>query len=179
MKKILVLLPLVLLCLCRAQCQPPTVSNAWGMKGSFSVQGNAFGEVGFAFYKIKSSAWWIHNAWGPSIGVEYNFKFNADDFIIAPKIGYEYFFYASLLQAGLHVTDYINAGKHDVRLSPEIGISLLVVLNISYTYQLNISGEDLPAVSHSKLSLKINFPGLFNQNTIALKEKKFRQRNVF
>lgn len=150
-----------------------------GMKGSLSFQKEVFGEVGFIFYKIDSETWWINHAWGPSAGVEYNFRFNADDFIIAPKAGYEYFFYGSLLQVGLHFTDYIRKGVHDVRLSPEFGISLLVVLNISYTYQVNISGEHIDDVAPSKLSLKLNAFGMFNNHMIKSRGKKFKNRALF
>lgn len=83
--------------------------------------------------------------------------------------GVEYFFYSSFLRGGLHAIDYLNfRGTNDLRLAPEFGISLLVILNISYCYQIPLSKDQLADVSTIRVSLKVNLGGLFNHKLSAI-----------
>jgi len=90
---------------------------------------------------------------GTKIGIETNFDF--DHFVFAPKIGGELSFLPISLRASSLA--YTNGkGQWDWRLLPEVGLSFLGGINLSYGYGIPLLKERMPNVGGHRISLVLN-----------------------
>ena len=116
-----------------------------------SYQGQFFGELNLMFSKL-----WIEHAGtaiiGPRIGVESNF--NPTKFIYAPKIGYE--ISGLLIAMRASTIGYIEKGKLDLRILPELGTSLLGAVNLTYGYNIPLKTFRATDVTKHRVTLTAN-----------------------
>jgi hypothetical protein len=114
-------------------------------------QGQVFGELNLMYAKYENGGPCnppvIH---GFRLGIESNF--NKNHFVYAPKIGYEL---NSILNLRGNIISYIDNGKVDLRILPEIGIGLYF-FSLSYGYAIPILDFRTPDVSRSRISLTFN-----------------------
>ncbi len=97
---------------------------------------------------------------GLRVGFESNLK--KDNFIIAPKIGYEVSAYPLCLRG--NIIDYLSNGKSDLRLLPEIGISFNGYINLVYGYNFPLLKNKLTEISNSRITLTFNIGKSFLQD---------------
>ncbi len=121
----------------------------------FSAQGsgNFNTELNLMLAKLESGGPCNPSAlYGPRIGVETNFSNN--HFVYAPKIGWE----ASVLLFGIrgNIISYIDKGKVDLRILPEIGISFLSGINLLYGYNIPLLDYRTTTITKHRLTLTIN-----------------------
>ncbi|MEX2595358.1 MAG: hypothetical protein WEC59_00400 [Salibacteraceae bacterium] len=96
--------------------------------------------------------------YGPKLSLEFNF--NPNNFILAPKVSYEY--HLVLIGARISIIDFINFSQHDFRLTPEAGISLNGGMNLFYGYNIPITDNTLDYITNHRLSLTININNVFD-----------------
>ncbi|WGD35150.1 hypothetical protein [Olleya sp. YS] len=89
---------------------------------------------------------------GFRIGLETNLKAN-EDFIIAPKLGYE--FSITFFSLRLSALNYFQNNQSEFRLLPELGISLGGLVNVTYGYGIGF-GQSINGISNHRLSLSFN-----------------------
>ena len=65
---------------------------------------------------------------------------------------------AWFLGARLSGVDYIYQGKHDLRLRPEAGLTLLGVINLYMGYDLNLNSHFHDFIPRDALTFTINLP---------------------
>jgi hypothetical protein len=122
-----------------------------------SYQGQLFGEVNLMYSEILMSHG-VGAIWGPRVGIEANFK--QDNFIYAPKIGYELSATFFVLRANM--VSYIDKNKVDLRILPEAGISLLGYFNLTYGYGIPTLNFENPEVTRHRFTLTANlYKGFF------------------
>jgi hypothetical protein len=114
------------------------------------------GDIGLIYGENNQNIHVAGNGYkGIKVGSEFNFSTN--DFILGPKICYERTF---LLVGGrLSLIDYTNFKTNDFRLTPEIGLSLLGLINIFYGWNFPLSDNRIPQIGIQRVSLTINFLG--------------------
>ena len=96
---------------------------------------------------------------GFKIGMESNFKSN-DDFIIAPKVGYE--MSITYFSIKLSALNYFQNNQSEFRLLPEAGISIGGLVNLTYGYGISF-GNSINGISNHRLTLSFNLnKKLFN-----------------
>jgi hypothetical protein len=118
-----------------------------------SKQKQIMGEVGLLYGN------WLHEHSGITIGmsgmkVSTEFNFKAENFTIAPKVGYE----MAILYVGgkLSIMDYTNFTYHDFKLTPEIGLTSAGLMNVYYGINIPITKSRLDNVSLHRFSLTFN-----------------------
>jgi hypothetical protein len=116
-----------------------------------SYQGQLFGEVNLMYSEIIMSHG-VSAIWGPRVGVEANFK--QDNFIYAPKIGYE--LSATFFVFRANMVSYIDKSKVDLRILPEAGISLAGFFNLTYGYGIPTLNYESPEVTRHRFTLTAN-----------------------
>ena len=120
---------------------------------SLQGNGNIYAELNLMLAKLESGGPCNPSALtGPRIGIETNFR--NDHFVYAPKIGWEA---SGLLFCfrGNAVT-YIDKGKVDLRILPEIGLSLLSGINLIYGYNIPLLDYRTTATTRHRLTLTVN-----------------------
>lgn len=90
---------------------------------------------------------------GVRIGFETNFK-NNQDFIIAPKIGFEVS--GTILVLRLSTTNYFQNDKSEFRVLPEIGLSWGGFVNLTYGYNFRITNSQIDNLSNHRFCLSFN-----------------------
>lgn len=121
--------------------------------GSLQGNGSYFAELNFMLAKLELGGPCNPPALlGPRIGIETNFS--NDHFVYAPKVGWE----ASSLFFGFrgNIISYIDNGKVDLRILPEIGISFLSGVNLLYGYNIPTLEFRTSATTKHRLTLTIN-----------------------
>lgn len=116
-----------------------------------SYQGQFFGELSLMRAKSAYGSGVIALK-GYKLGVESNF--NGNNFIYAPKFSYEYSILNITLKAG--TTAYIHKQHVDIRLLPEISITSLVIVNLTYGYGVPLFSSENSEVSRHKIALVFN-----------------------
>ena len=115
--------------------------------------GNFYTELNLMYAKlVEGGPCTIPVFYGPRVGIETNF--NNNHYVYAPKIGWE----ASVYFIGIrgNLISYIDNGKVDLRLLPEIGISFFSGVNLFYGYNIPLLGYRTGATTKHRLTLTIN-----------------------
>lgn len=83
------------------------------------------------------------------------FNFSPNNFYIAPKISAQ----ADLIFLALRVNiiDYTDFTHHDIKITPEIGITLLGHMDIMYGYNIPTAISTIPNISTHRVTLTFNF----------------------
>ena len=118
-----------------------------------SYQRTFTGEINLMYRGIEDSGMAGWATYGPRLGVEFNF--NRDNFIFAPKIGYEV--NLIIFATRLSLINYLSNGKSDIRLLPEIGITLFGWVDLTYGYSLSFSENSINSLANNRITLSINF----------------------
>lgn len=128
--------------------------------GGLSYQKQCLGEVGIIYGKT------IWTKEGPGIpliasGLKFatEFNFNSENFIIAPKLGYE--FNTPILGTRLSIIDYTNLTHHDFKFTPEIGLSLFTFINIFYGYNISLGDNSMSNIDTQRITFTINYDKIF------------------
>ena len=90
---------------------------------------------------------------GFRIGFETNLR-DGHNHTIAPKIGYE--ISATVFMVRLSAINYFQNKNSEFRLLPEIGISMLGWVNLTYGYGIPFNNGNLNNVSHHRVGLSFN-----------------------
>ncbi len=85
-------------------------------------------------------------------GLESSFDFDRQ--IIGPKIGYEISYFPFSIRAS--VVNYFQDDKSQLRVVPELGISIGGAVNLSYGYGQKIIGDKIYKLSYHRVSLTVN-----------------------
>lgn len=89
---------------------------------------------------------------GPRIGIESHLKQNSK--VHAPKIGYE--ISGSIICLRGNLINYNFNGKNDLRILPEIGLSLFGAVNLTYGYNIPITNYEIVNLSRNRFTLTFN-----------------------
>jgi hypothetical protein len=118
-----------------------------------SYQGQWFGEVNLMRAKITGAGPCSAPVIGGArLGVEFNF--DRHHFVYAPKLGFEVS--TMLISLRGNAIAYIDDGKTDLRLLPEIGLSLLGLANLNYGYGAPLLKFEATAATRHRISLTVN-----------------------
>jgi hypothetical protein len=120
-----------------------------------SYQKQFFVELNLIYADAKSLSEKSHNGpvvAGSRFGIEYNC--NPVNTIVAPKIGYE--LSGQLICVRANTVYYIGKHYNDLRLSPEIGFSLLGAINLTYGIGIPLLNQRINEVSKSRITLSFN-----------------------
>ncbi len=90
---------------------------------------------------------------GFRIGVETNLR-DGHNHTIAPKVGYEFAYTVFALR--LSAVNYFQNGNSEFRMLPEVGISVLGWLNLTYGYGIPFNNGHLNNVSNHRVGLSFN-----------------------
>lgn len=125
------------------------------------VQGNFHNEFNFMVGKITQEKMFISYT-AIRAGVETNFLYN-EDFIIAPKIGFEY----SVLILTFRLTgiNYFQNSNSNFYIYPEVGISLGGSVNLTYGYN-SLKNCEIDGLSKHRIGLSININRKLNKGTL-------------
>jgi hypothetical protein len=118
-----------------------------------SVQKQLVGDVGVIYGKgLTEHSGSVLGMKGLKLASEFNFS--RDNFFIAPKISAE--FHVVFLGLRFNVIDYTNFVYHDVKVTPEIGATLLGYVSLFYGYNFSLNNARLDYVGKHRLSLTFN-----------------------
>jgi hypothetical protein len=126
--------------------------------GGVTFNERKFGELGVGFGFID--AWGACECgpqnlyFGLKLATEFG-KISEKKTIIAPKIGAEV--NLRFVGARINFIDYTDFTHHDIKFTPEIGISLNGLSNLFYGYNFSISKKNLEGVARNRLTLVFNF----------------------
>ena len=114
-----------------------------------SYQGQVFGDINLVYMGLMG-----YDApplmWSYRVGMESNF--NPKHFVYAPKIGFEVEWFVHFRG---NVMSYIDNGKVDLRILPEVGIGFYY-FNLCYGYNIPLLDFKTPDVSSHRISLTFN-----------------------
>jgi hypothetical protein len=116
------------------------------------------GEVGMLYGKPdKSIGSCSSGEFGSYFKLGTEFNAGPDRFILGPKVGYEF----SLLILGgrISIVDYTDFKTQDIRLVPEVGISLLGRANLFYGFNIHLNENRFQEISRNRVTLSVNFVG--------------------
>ena len=99
---------------------------------------------------VTGLPWLFHGAF-----LDVGLAFNNKTELFSGKIGYEYFFL--FLGGRLNLVNYTDFKDNQLCMRPEIGLSLLSFLTITYGYNIDLSGNDYFDVGGSIFSLNIGY----------------------
>ncbi len=114
-------------------------------------QGELLGEINLMFSKLEMTTGGAA-IWGPRVGIESSFTNN--NYLIAPKIGYEFSGLIFCVRGNL--LSYFQDKEVDLRFLPEIGLSLSGAMNLCYGYNIHIIADKINDISNHRISLTIN-----------------------
>lgn len=101
---------------------------------------------------------------GLRIGLETNFNRN-DEFIIAPKLGYE--ISLTFFSIRLSALNYFKNNQSEFRILPEVGASLGGMFNLTYGYGISFKNS-IRSISNHRLALSINLNKRLHKANIRL-----------
>lgn len=117
-----------------------------GEAGLLYAKGTPFGSCGGGFMRKFT---------GIKVASEFNFDVN--HFYIAPKIAWEV--NLPLISGRLSIIDYTNFFYHDLKITPEIGITYGGFINLHYGYNISLTEKTnnrIPFVGTYRITLTIN-----------------------
>ena len=134
-------------------------------KVGVGVQDAAFAEVGVQYHQI-----FVHPLSLASAGPYLTFDGIVldDDFILGPKLGYE--FTAGLIGLAADFTYYTDFDRESVTFTPKVGLSLMGFVNLFYGRNFVLSEDSFKSISKSRFSLVFNI----NRDYFDLREAKRR-----
>jgi hypothetical protein len=88
--------------------------------------------------------------WGPGIGIEYL----SNRGVVAPKLWFEA--EVMIFTARLDCGYYEYRKRSDLRLTPQLGVSLLGFLNAYYGYQVPVNQQELSFLSRHRFTFTLN-----------------------
>ena len=94
-------------------------------------------------------------------GLAAEFNFNQSNSIFGAKAFYEYNF-GIIVGSRINATTYFKGSVRDFRVTPEIGLSGLGMINIFYGYNIPVSGSEINEVSRQRINITINIIGRMN-----------------
>ena len=118
-----------------------------------SYQKQIVGEIGVLVAKSISSG---KRQPGLLFGYKLASEFNFDDkdFYLGPKLAFEADVY--LISARLNIIDYTNTTYHDLKFTPEIGVSLFGIANLHYGYNIPLTASNIKTVGTHRITLTVN-----------------------
>jgi hypothetical protein len=123
----------------------------YAFKGAYHYNTNHFLELGIMRRKLIYSE--RLGVYGPSYSVEFGY---IDNFIIAPKLSYEYD-WIYVLETKINLLAYTDFNEYSVKISPEVGFSLLGFVSLTYSYTFTLNNPDFMTDKH-RISLTGNIP---------------------
>ena len=90
---------------------------------------------------------------GAKLGTEFNF--DNKNFYMAPKISFEFDFL--LFGLRLNMIDYTNATYHDLKFTPEIGLSIKGIGSLHYGYNIPLTTNRIKDIGTHRVTLTFNF----------------------
>jgi hypothetical protein len=140
------------------------------------TQDRAFVEVGLYWHNIYKHPLTLLSK-GPYCTVD--IFINKSNFLIGPKIGYE--FTAGVFGAALDVTYFIDENYGDEGknrrawvTTPKVGLSILGFADVFYGYEIPLSSERISSISRHRFSLAFNL----NRDYFDLNEAPRKRRNL-
>jgi len=124
-----------------------------GFSGAILLQPNLYGDVGFVVGEMGSFGPCAGATQLLRIGSEFGWSNDNGEFILGPKISFEY---GTLLEVRGNVICYTDFEKTDWRLTPEVGLSFCGYFGVFYGYNFHLAGDELSIANH-KFTLLINF----------------------
>lgn len=115
-----------------------------------SRQSETFLDVNLNLYSVDTNQIKLMLFKGFRLGVESNLK--SENFIWGPKVGYEV---AGTTVLRLSAVNYFDKGNVDVRLLPEVGLSICGTVSILYGYNIPLNDYQSSNVGYHKFSLCI------------------------
>jgi hypothetical protein len=97
---------------------------------------------------------------GYRIGFESNFR-SGNNYIIAPKVGYEYSLL--VLVARISAVNYFQNKNSEFRLLPEIGITFLGEINLTYGFGIRFNQGNIDGLSKHRIGISINLNRKLNK----------------
>lgn len=129
-----------------------------GFQSSFIYQRSNFIDLGVVknlTFQPKAELFDLRfqrDIFGPSIASEINF--DGEDFIIGPKIGFEY---ANILGGKVNIIYYTDFERESWKFTPEISLRLWEIpLSIFYGYQFSLSTDSFGQISRNRIALNFN-----------------------
>lgn len=119
---------------------------------AISYQNHFFGELNVMYASLHIDDCNNVSLWGPKIGVAFNF--DRSHWVYAPKLTYEYT--GLLFTYRISALGYIDGGKTDLRLLPELGASLWSVATLTYGFQFPLLTYRTGVLSPHRLALTFN-----------------------
>lgn len=137
----------------------PSIGYIW-QKESFLDANVIFGDVVTDYMLIGHL--------GIRTGFETNFK-SGSDFVIAPKVGVE----ASVLIScyRLSVVKYFQGSNNELRLLPEMGISIGGLLDVTYGYGIRLSKSKVSGIQNGRIGICINISEILYKETFPKRNK--------
>ncbi|MCA8833176.1 hypothetical protein [Hymenobacter pini] len=114
-----------------------------------SYQEHFFGEINLMYADVETGH--IAGVIGPRVGMEVSWQ---DRLIYAPKIGYE--IAAAVITFRGNIIGYVDRGRLDMRVLPEVGGSLLGSANLTYGYNAPLLTYRSEATSRHRITLTVN-----------------------
>lgn len=90
---------------------------------------------------------------GWRVGAESNLK-SGLEFVIAPKVGAAFTLFATT--ARISVVDYIQGSKSELRILPELGVTLFGLLDVTYGYGVRLTDTKIGGISEHRLGITAN-----------------------
>jgi hypothetical protein len=119
-----------------------------------SYQNQMVGELGVLYGKYTSGGQCNPGiVSGMKLATEFNF--DSHNFYLAPKLSYE--LDLVLISARINIIDYTNSIYHDLKFTPEIGLTLLGIGNLHYGYNIPITPSKIDNVVTHRVTLVFNY----------------------
>jgi hypothetical protein len=117
-----------------------------------SYQKQWVGEVGLMYGSLQRSMCNPSGMMGVKLATEFNF--DRENRFIAPKLSVE----ADILLVGLrlNIIDYTNFNYHDVKLTPEFGLTINGYVNLFYGRNYALNKAHLDYIPKHRISLTFN-----------------------
>lgn len=115
-----------------------------------SRQSETFLDLNLNLYSLDTNQIKLILFKGFRLGVESNLK--ADNFVWGPKIGYEA---AGTTVLRLSAVSYLDKANVDIRLLPEIGLSICGTISILYGYNIPLNDYQSSNIGYHKFSVCI------------------------
>ena len=88
------------------------------------------------------------------IKIASEFNFNSKNFFIGPKLCAELDFL--IFGTRLNLIDYTDFTYHDLKFTPEVGLSFSGMLNLFYGHNYSLTDKRLHYISNNRISLTLN-----------------------
>jgi hypothetical protein len=121
--------------------------------GGASYQKSFSGEIGVLYASELYGPCTPVGIFGPKIATELMSINNK--FIFGPKLSFEV--QAFYLGGRVSLTDYTDFSKHDIRFTPEFGVTVKGLVSLFYGYSMCINNNRFEEIGHHRISLIINF----------------------